>query len=88
VFAGQRVLSPKIASRLANRLTRAELSEREIEALNLLTRGLGNKEIATALSLSEDGVKARMKSLFTKLNVHDRTEAVIAAIRHGIVHVE
>ena len=49
---------------------------------------LRNKEMALELSISEDTVKARLKSLFHKLNVHDRTGAAITAIRYGIVHLE
>jgi len=88
VFNGQQVLPPKFASRLISRLMRADISEREMEVLTLLVKGLGNKEMSQTLSISEDAVKARLKTLFTKLNVHDRTEAAISAIRHGIVHLD
>ena len=88
VFAGQHILPPKVANRLANRLQRADLSEIEMEVLQLLIKGRSNKEMATSLSVTEDTVKARLKTLFTKLKVHDRTEAAITAIRHGIVHIE
>ena len=88
VFDGQQILPPKVASRLANRLQRADLSEIEMEVLQLLVKGRSNKEMALSLSLTEDTVKARLKTLFTKLKVHDRTEAAITAIRHGIVHIE
>ena len=71
-----------------NRLQRAELSDKELEVLTLLVKGLGNKEIASSLFITEDTVKSRLKTLFGKLKVHDRTEAAIAAIRHGIVHLE
>ncbi len=88
VFAGQGVLSPKIAGRLANRLTRADLSDKEMEVLTLLVKGLGNKEMASNLKITEDTVKSRLKTLFSKLKVRDRTEAAITAIRHGIVHFD
>ncbi len=88
VFAGQQILPPKVADRLARRLQRPSLSELEIEVLHLLIKGRSNKEMASSLSISEDTVKARLKSLFAKLGVHDRTEAAIYAIRHGIVHLE
>jgi DNA-binding NarL/FixJ family response regulator len=88
VFAGEQILTPKVANRLASRLQRADLSEIEMEVLQLLIKGRSNKEMASSLSISEDTVKARLKTLFTKLKVHDRTEAAISAIRHGIVHLE
>ena len=88
VFAGQQILPPKVANRLANRLQRADLSAIEMEVLQLLMKGRSNKEMAISLFITEDTVKARLKTLFTKLKVHDRTEAAISAIRHGIVHLE
>jgi two-component system NarL family response regulator len=87
VFDGKQVLPPKVANRLANRLQRAEISEIEMEVLQLLIKGRSNKEMAVCLSITEDTVKARLKTLFAKLHVHDRTEAAITAIRHGIVHL-
>jgi two-component system NarL family response regulator len=88
VHAGQRPLLPKVAARLAARQQRAELSQREMEVLQLLTKGRSNKEIGSALFVCEDTVKAHLKTLFVKLRVQDRTEAAISAIRHGIVHLE
>jgi len=64
------------------------MSEREMEVLQLLIKGRSNKEIGSWLFVCEDTVKAHLKSLFSKLRVHDRTEAAISAIRHGIVHLE
>jgi DNA-binding NarL/FixJ family response regulator len=88
VHAGQQVLPRKVAERLAERRQRADLSEREVEALQLLIKGRSNKEIGAALFITEDTVKAHLKTLFSKLHVKDRTEAAISAIRHGIVHLE
>jgi DNA-binding NarL/FixJ family response regulator len=88
VFDGQQILPPKVANRLASRLQRADLSEIEMEVLQLLIKGRSNKEMSLSLSITEDTVKARLKTLFNKLKVHDRTEAAISAIRHGIVHLE
>jgi DNA-binding NarL/FixJ family response regulator len=86
--AGEQALPPKFASRLAQRLQRADISGLEMEVLQLLIKGRSNKEMSSALSVSEDTIKARLKTLFAKLRVHDRTEAAISAIRHGIVHLE
>jgi two-component system NarL family response regulator len=88
VHAGQQVLPPKVADRLAVRQRRADMSEREMEVLQLLIKGRSNKEIGSSLFVCEDTVKAHLKSLFSKLGVHDRTEAAISAIRHGIVHLD
>jgi two-component system NarL family response regulator len=87
VYSGQPALSSALATRLAVRLRRPELTPRETEVLNLLTRGRSNKEIGSALFISEETVKSHLKTLFAKLGVQDRTEAAITAIRHGIVHL-
>jgi two-component system NarL family response regulator len=88
VFAGEQPLPAKVAGQLALRQRRADLSEREMEVLQLLTRGRSNKEISSSLFISEDTVKSHLKTLFAKLQVQDRTEAAISAIRHGIVHLD
>ncbi len=88
VNAGQQVLTPKMIERLAARQRRSDMTEREMKVLNLLVKGRSNKEISSSLYVGEDTVKAQLKSLFVKLGVHDRTEAAITAIRHGIVHLE
>jgi len=88
VHAGQEVMPQKVADRLASRQQRADLSKREMEVLQFLVRGRSNKEIASSLFVSDDTVKAHLKTLFSKFGVHDRTEAVICAIRHGIVHLD
>jgi DNA-binding NarL/FixJ family response regulator len=88
VHGGQQILSPKIASLLDKRQQRGDLSEREMAILQLLVKGRSNKEIGASLFIAEDTVKTHLKNLFVKLDVHDRTGAVISAIRHGIVHLE
>jgi len=88
VHAGQQVLPPKFAEQLAVRQRRSDLTEREMKVLQLLIKGRSNKEISSSLFVGEDTVKAQLKSLFMKLGVHDRTEAAIFAIQHGIVHLE
>jgi DNA-binding NarL/FixJ family response regulator len=87
VHAGEEKLAPKLAERLAQRQKRPELSQREMEVLHLLVRGRSNKEIASSLFITEDTVKAHLKTLFVKLGVQDRTDAAITAIRQGIVHL-
>ena len=88
VYAGEKVLPPAVALRLADREKRANLSARELEVLQHLVKGRSNKEISSSLFLSEDTIKAHLKSVFSKLKVQDRTEAAISAIRHGIVHLD
>jgi DNA-binding NarL/FixJ family response regulator len=88
VHAGREILPGKVAKRLAARRQRADLSQREMEVLQLLTKGRSNKEISASLFISEDTVKAHLKTLFSKLHVKDRTEAAISAIQHGIIHLE
>jgi DNA-binding NarL/FixJ family response regulator len=87
VHAGRGALPQRVAERLAARRSRPDLSQRELDVLQQLARGRTNKEIATHLFISEDTVKSHIKGLFSKLNVKDRTDAVITAFRHGIVHL-
>jgi two-component system NarL family response regulator len=86
VHEGKVALSQRVAERLAARRRRPDLSQRELDVLQQLARGRTNKEIAAHLFISEDTVKSHIKGLFSKLNVKDRTDAVITAFRHGIVH--
>jgi two-component system NarL family response regulator len=88
VHLGKHILPANVTRRLAARQKRAELSARELDVLQLLTKGRSNKEMATALFVSEDTIKAHLKTLFVKLGVKDRTEAAIYAVRHGIVHLD
>ena len=64
-------------------LERGPLTERESEVLGLLAKGLANKQIAAALGISEHTVKFHVSSIYTKLNVTNRTEAVRAGLRGG-----
>ncbi len=88
VHAGREKLPPRVAERLAARRLRPDLKERELEVLQLLVKGRSNKEIGSTLFISEDTVKAHLKTLFAKLAVQDRTTAAITAIRQGIVHLK
>ncbi|MFO1488951.1 MAG: response regulator transcription factor [Verrucomicrobiota bacterium] len=88
VHAGEQILPPKIASLLAQRQQRDDLSQRELSILELLVKGRSNKEIGSSLSIAEDTVKTHLKNLFAKLGVSDRTGAAITAIKHGIIHLE
>jgi DNA-binding NarL/FixJ family response regulator len=87
VLAGQLWIPKEVASRLASRKLFEELTQREIQILNLLAKGLANKEIADVLKITEYTVKDHLKSILAKLHVSDRTEAVTTAIQRGIIHL-
>lgn len=65
-----------------------EVTEREEQVLQLLAKGMRNKEIGAALNISATTVHSHVKNIFAKLNVHDRTEALTVAIRRGIIHID
>jgi two-component system NarL family response regulator len=88
VHRGEHHIPPQVASRLATRLSRPEITPREIEVLKLITRGKSNKEIGAALHITEDTVKGHLKSIYAKLGVNDRTQAAISALQRGIMHLE
>jgi len=85
VHAGKRYFPRQIADRLAERMTRSELTARELEVLHMLARGLTNKEIGAALQISGNTVRNHVNSIIAKLEVSDRTEAATFAIHHGLI---
>jgi two-component system NarL family response regulator len=88
VHAGQRRVPPEVAARLVDRATGGPaLSARELEVLGQIAAGKTNKEIASSLFISEGTVKTHINSIHEKLGVHDRTEAVMTALRRGILHL-
>ena len=86
--AGQRHIPAEVASRLADRVTRSQLSTRELEVLRLLVAGRRNREIAGTLDITEGTVKLHVSSILGKLGVTDRTEAVTRALQRGIVQLD
>lgn len=88
IHAGGVHLPEKMAQRLSARMKRANLNPRAIQLLELLIKGCSDKEMAAAMSLPETTIKFYLRDLFMKLGVQDRTEAVVSALRHGIVHLE
>jgi DNA-binding NarL/FixJ family response regulator len=88
VHRGGTEVPPRIAERLTARARRQDLTARERDVLQLLVRGRSNKEIGSQLHISDETVKSHLKTLFAKLNVRDRTDAAISAVRQGIVHLE
>jgi DNA-binding NarL/FixJ family response regulator len=87
VHEGKRRVLPEIAVEIAVHAGEEPLSDREITILAFVARGLANKQIAWELSISEDTVKAHMKSIFSKLDVKDRTHAVTTAAKRGIIEL-
>lgn len=88
VHAGQSWLVPAVAHRMMERSQRPQLTEREVEVLRLIGRGLTNREAAGVLQIAESTVKNHLNNLMAKLDVSDRTEAVSYAITRGIITVE
>jgi NarL family two-component system response regulator LiaR len=99
VRAGESVLHPKIIEKLlkqamikpvetAEHKMKDLLSDREMEMLKLLATGMSNKEIAGKLYLSLRTVKAHMSNIFTKMNVASRSEALVEALRKGLLTLE
>ena len=87
IHGGDRYLPPAIACRLADRLVRPTLTPRELDVLRLIAKGRTNKELASAMFVSEETVKTHVKSLFQKLGVHDRAEAVSVSLKRGIIRL-
>jgi two-component system NarL family response regulator len=88
VHAGGGTIPPYVARKVVDRLTQPYLTEREVEVMQLVARGLRNKEIAASLGVSELTCHGHMRSILAKLKVQDRTEAVTVAVRRGIIHLE
>src|ERR1017187_3821385 len=87
VHSGKRYFPRHIAARLAERMMRTNLTARELEVLNMLARGLTNKQIGHALEISDNTVRNHVNSIIEKLEVSDRTEAATTAIHRGIIDV-
>lgn len=83
VHGGQRTLPPQIACALANSFQDDALSKREIQVLRAVADGNSNQKIGASLGLSEDTIKAHMKTILQKLDARDRTHAVMIALRRG-----
>lgn len=86
VNAGRRYLPKGVAARLSESKPGGHLTRREDEILDLLGKGLSNRELGQVLGVSEDTIKTHLKSLFRKLDVSDRAEAVREGLRRGFIH--
>ncbi len=91
---GKTFLDPKVAGKIIDNMTGRrfepsvlitnKITERELDVLRLVAKGLTNQEIASTLYLSEGTVRNHVSSIFAKLDVSDRTQAAVLAIRHGL----
>jgi DNA-binding NarL/FixJ family response regulator len=85
VYSGRKHLPPEVAAQLAERLPNSELSAREMEVLQLIAKGLSNREIANALFVTEGTIKFHVINILNKLGANDRTMAVTIALQRGII---
>jgi DNA-binding NarL/FixJ family response regulator len=88
VLDGKTYLAPAAAAKLAEGVTRVQLTPRELTTLRLMADGKANKEIASELDIAERTVKTHLGHLFEKLGVTSRTEAIKVASRRGLVRME
>ncbi len=87
VYAGQYNIPSEIAAKLAQRLGRSNLTAREMEILTCLVAGMSNAEIGRNLFIAEGTVKVHVANILNKLQVSDRTQAVTAAIKRGLLQL-
>jgi DNA-binding NarL/FixJ family response regulator len=95
VHAGDTIMAPEIARKMLLAFEEADqepsapsLTYRELEVVNALARGRGNKQIARDLAISEKTVRNHVSNIYKKLHVYDRTQAVLYAIREGLIEAE
>jgi RNA polymerase sigma factor (sigma-70 family) len=88
VHRGERFIPANIAQQVAQRVSRAQLSPRETEVLQLIAKGLRNREIADQLFISENTVRNHILKLLEKLGTTSRTEALATAVQQGLVQME
>jgi DNA-binding NarL/FixJ family response regulator len=87
VHGGARFLPNLVAEALSARTPGSQLSQREQEVLQLLFAGKSNREIAEELAIKEATVKSHVSVILTRLNVEDRTQAVVEGLKRGLVHL-
>lgn len=95
VVAGERVMASAVANRVLEMLTGATtpkefydgLTAREVEILKMLATGMANKQIAYQLKISEKTVRNHVSNMYEKLNIYDRAQAVLYAVRKGLVEI-
>lgn len=88
VHKGRKYIPPEVALKLAERINSTNLTEREMDVLRSLVSGKNNQEIGADLSITEGTVKFHINNILTKLGVSDRTQAVVMALKRGLVRLE
>jgi DNA-binding NarL/FixJ family response regulator len=87
VHGGEQYIPPEVAARVGERLL-VQLSPREVEVIQHVAKGFSNKEIAAQLGVVEGTVKIHVANILSKLGVSDRTQAVVAAVKRGIIDID
>jgi two-component system, NarL family, response regulator len=87
IHSGQKYVPPEVGAKLVQRMSNPELSDRELDVLRLMAQGMSNQGIGTSLNVGESTVKSHVNRILSKLGVNDRTQAVIVAIKRGIVYL-
>jgi DNA-binding NarL/FixJ family response regulator len=85
VYAGKKAISPEVTYDLAQHATDEALTPGETAVLRLIAAGNANKQIAAQLSLTEETIKSRVRSILSKLGANDRTSAAMIGVRRGII---
>jgi DNA-binding NarL/FixJ family response regulator len=87
VHSGERVIPEAVSRTLAERQPHSQLSPREVEVLQLIAGGFSNREIGAALGIAEATVKWHVNIILSRLDVGDRTQAIVTALQRGILHL-
>jgi DNA-binding NarL/FixJ family response regulator len=87
VHSGRKALSPEASFELAEHATDDALTPAEIDVLRLIAAGNANKQIADILSVAEETIKGRVKSILSKLNANDRTHAATIGLKRGVIEL-
>jgi two-component system, NarL family, response regulator len=87
VYKGQKHIPPHVGAKLLERMASSGLSDRELEVLQLITTGKSTQAVSKALNITERTVNFHINHILSKLGVEDRTQAVIVALRRGIVNL-
>jgi DNA-binding NarL/FixJ family response regulator len=87
VHSGKKYIPPDIGAKLAERMSNPQLSDRELEVVRLMVAGKNTQEISAALCIAESTVKFHVNNILSKLGVSDRTQAIVVALKRGIVSI-
>lgn len=87
VHSGKRLIPPEVSARLTEYFPQIVLTEREVEVLSFVARGMANKDIAHRLGTASGTVKMHVQNILSKLGASDRTHAVTIAMERGILHL-